>query len=101
MDKVKVFLTILNAQKFWVTTTILAILPVVFWFLSKSDLDNQAADRTGKIMASYKIADAVNQMKNHPNPISADGMDENIDRLENSVLLAWANQFEQQKKVLV
>ena len=40
MDQIKPILAVINAQKFWITCGILALLPVGIWFMAKSALDN-------------------------------------------------------------
>ena len=101
MDQVKLVLRHLNAQKFWVTVGFLAILPVVFWFLSKSELDERTQSRKSKIESAYNTKNSVSGISDHPNPQTASGMDANIAKLKTSVYDAWLDQYEQQKKVLV
>ncbi|MEO8498614.1 MAG: hypothetical protein ABI614_26425, partial [Planctomycetota bacterium] len=101
MDQVKQVLAVLNAQKFWVTCGLLTLLPVGIWFMAKSALDAELKARKDEIGKAFSTASAIKGIQNHPNPISATGMDENLGKLKKSVLGAWHEQYEEQRQVLV
>lgn len=101
MDQVKQILTILNAQKFWVACGFLTFLPVGAWFMAKSSLDTEFSTRKSAIEGAYSTAKNIAAIQDHPNPISAKGMDETIGKLKKSVFDAWQAQWEEQKQILV
>lgn len=101
MDQVKLVLGVLNAQKFWVTCGVLALLPVGIWFIAKAKLDQEFTARKSAIEASFKQAEAIGQIEEHPNDETHKGMDENVERVKRSVFLAWEAQYKRQESVLV
>ena len=101
MDQVKQVLAVLNVHKFWVTCGFLALLPVGIWFMAKSSLDKERAARTSEIESAFSTAKSVSSITNHPNTISAEGMDANLGLLKKSVFEAWQAQYEEQKQILV
>jgi hypothetical protein len=101
VDQVKQILAVLNVQKFWIACGILMLLPVGIWFMATSSLDKEFDERKSAIESAYSTAQAINGIANHPNPISATGMDENVGLLKKSVFDAWKSQYEEQKKILV
>ncbi|MDA1055550.1 MAG: hypothetical protein O3C40_34575, partial [Planctomycetota bacterium] len=101
MDQVKQVLAVLNTHKFWVTCGFLALLPVGIWFMAKSSLDKEFGTRKDAIAKAYLTEKAIREIPNHPNPISATGMDENLGKLKKSVFDAWQAQWEEQRQILV
>ena len=101
MDQIKPILNVLNAQKFWITCGILALLPVGVWFMAKTALDKERDTRISKIKQAYSTAKSIGDIIDHPNPATHAGMDVNVDRTKNSVYQAWKAQYEKQKAVLV
>ncbi|HRX77917.1 MAG TPA: hypothetical protein P5307_02585, partial [Pirellulaceae bacterium] len=101
MDQVKQVLAVLNTHRFWVVCGFLTLLPVGVWFMAKSELDDEFNSRKAAITAAYSTAQTIDGISNHPNPISAKGMDANLGRLKKSVFDAWQAQYEEQKKILV
>lgn len=101
MDQVKQVLAVLNAQKFWVTSGVLALLPIGIWFMAKSTLDKQRQDNEGKIVSAFKTAEGIRGNTDHPNEKTHQGMDENVELVKRSVEEAWREQYEKQQAVLL
>jgi hypothetical protein len=101
MEDLKKYLGVLAKHSFWIVTAIVLILSTVFFYLTKTSLDESITSRISALNASYnKINDVKGKVTTHPNDYSHKEMDQRLTRLKEDVDRAWEFQYDRQKELL-
>ena len=100
MDQVKQILSVLKKYHFWILCGLITLLYLGTWFMSTSSMTKETETRVSKISGSFSTGTRIAGISNHPNPQSADMMQE-LNRAEaDQVRLAWERRFREQEDVL-
>jgi hypothetical protein len=101
MEDLKKYLAILAKQSFWILTGLVLIISTVFFYLTKSDLDQSIDARRSSLKTTFdKIQGIEGKVNTHPNEISHNEMQKRLTGLKGDVERAWEFQYERQKEFL-
>lgn len=98
MDQLRVAMTWLKEQHFWVLSVLATIVSVVCWFLASGAVDEQFTANRSKIKSAIN---SVNNLKNqpfHPNPTVNDGQRTEIEKLAGKVETVWSQLHDRQQE---
>jgi hypothetical protein len=101
MEDLKKYLAILAKHSFWILTGLVLILSAVFFYLTKSSLDQSIEARKSTLKSTFeKIRGVEGKVSTHPNDHSHKEMEKLLNGLKGDVDQAWEFQYARQKEFL-
>jgi hypothetical protein len=101
MEDLKKYLAILAKHSFWILTGLVLILSAVFFYLTKSSLDQSIDARKSTLKSTFeKIRGVEGKVSTHPNDYSHKEMEKLLSGLKEDVDQAWEFQYARQKEFL-
>ncbi len=110
MDKLLPVIEFLKKNGFWFICGIVAIASGVTWYLAAQQVDQRNKTLTQKLESSFQTGNNllavtaepdIKTIKVHPNSTTEEGMQQQIERVSQSVLEAWKDRYEAQAKLMV
>jgi hypothetical protein len=101
MEDLKKYLSIAAKHSFWIISGLILILASVFFYLTKSELDQAITSRVTALTSAFNTIKTVSgKTSTHPNKHSHDEMERRRDLLKADVDRAWEFQYDRQKRFL-
>ena len=107
MDKLVPVIEFFKKYGFWILCSIIALSSIGVWFMASGAIDKKNRDLTSKIEQSFKTGKNLQgtfgeeDIRKHPNTTSEEGMQQEIDRVAESLVKAWGKRYESQAKLKV
>ncbi len=97
MDQLRVALTWLKEQHFWVLTVIASITAVICWYLAAAALADQFKSNQGKINTEFNAMRGVGGKPFHPNDVVNQQQAAEIEALATRVSEVWGRRYQRQR----
>lgn len=97
MDKVRLIVSVIWRERFWVLTVLGLIIAVSCWYLSASDLDKEFASRKTAISGTLSSMRNLSQEVDHPNSNVIEGDKEQARAQRDNTLQQWQALYAIQK----
>lgn len=101
MDQLKLVWSYIAKYHFWILMSLLLLLAVGSFYVSRSALDQQVTERFGTLDNQFSTVSRLEQAApTHPNPSTDAEMDKLVEAVRSNVFEAWKKQYERQTPIL-